>query len=618
MNRAIPWLLGVYFLVAAWSVLPVGEFREARERLRAGWPPPMSWPASAEFERALGPLGAGGGPGIWTFGKSGGEITSGFFLLETCVNHALLPSPPMVTREMPATPPAEARVLVALEPFAFEDVERFRREFPYRAKVNEVWLASREPLPVFPGKKDAEPLPGPGLDGLVGGLLLCALLVLPGWIVLRRLEGSPIFGIASSIAAAWCLGWFVTTHLQWLAAVVFGIPFSTTLWMVIGAAVLVLGSRWPGGNSSKTHFFPKCAHNEPSRYPGIQGWLAVAGVSMLVLVASLYVALSLQNDSPAALTNWGYKAKLIHLLNDWPEGWHSIYDGPNRQTHYPPGFAFLCAVFYQGADQVSEFAVRCLPPLLLAGSFAVAVAMVIRRCGRMAWLLVPGLLGAWMNAGGITTVSAFYAEPLLAMALLLALARLNPRVHDAGADLIFWLLLAAAAWTKPEGLFFYAMALGLLPWLAWQSGGGWASARKAFLRGVVVGAVAIAPWWLHVIWQSPESSRSEWAWDPERLHALLAAMREHLLPRWHSEAVLGWLALPALAVGCWKRDRMSLIALALGFGYLAAVLLKGAISNAPVEHFVIAMARVLWLPGILFAIAMIPAFDPQKDQPPQP
>lgn len=147
MNRAIPWLLGVYFLVAAWSVLPVREFREAGERLRAGWPPPVSWSASAEFERVLGPLGAVGGDegdGMWTYGKSGGEITSGFFLLETSVNHALLPSPPMVTREMPAAPPAEVKVLIALEPFAFEDRERFRREFPYRAKVNEVWLTIGE------------------------------------------------------------------------------------------------------------------------------------------------------------------------------------------------------------------------------------------------------------------------------------------------------------------------------------------------------------------------------------------------------------------------------------------------------------------------------------------
>ena len=83
-------------------------------------------------------------------------------------------------------------------------------------------------------------------------------------------------------------------------------------------------------------------------------------------------------------------------------------------------------------------------------------------------------------------VENFYAEPLLALCLCLALADVTGRESPGEVGLSFWLLLAGAAWVKPEGAAVFALAAVALPLLVWRQGrDGRAALRQVCLARVV-------------------------------------------------------------------------------------------------------------------------------------
>ncbi len=313
------------------------------------------------------------------------------------------------------------------------------------------------------------------------------------------------------------------------------------------------------------------------------------------------------NNSVPFLSNWGYKAKLLYLSGSWPDGWMTDYDGINRQPHYPPGLALLCAHFYLGAGWVADYAVRVLPPIFLAGACAALLGGRVSGPVAWSWAMVPMVVAGFLDTPAMKLMAAFYAEPMLALFLCLAMARLRGCASPRQVGIWFWLLLAGAAWIKLEGAVLYLVALLAMPLLDAETRKNPRASLRVWIPGWLVGLVLVAPWWAYA-WmaRAPAGDMPGQPWDFQRFLVLGHAMLGRAMPGFPNAAGFGWL-LPALLVATLVfRDWPRVFGLLLVLAFLAGILATGTFSPEPVDWFVRALPRLLWIPGILCLAALLP------------
>lgn len=224
--------------------------------------------------------------------------------------------------------------------------------------------------------------------------------------------------------------------------------------------LLVAGGAWIARRRLPAEAPPQCAARE--RWGNGQRIIAAACIIVLAAAAAYAAvhALALPPFHYDSLTNWIVRAKLSFL-----EG-RMIFDaaGPHALLR-KPGYPFLLhALQIAGnlGNATWSDAAANLPPLLTAWSLLGGAGLIVARLrggfrGLLAVALcvsVP-LFAAHLGEG--------YADHLLALFALASLCALVAAVEEGkrGWLAVSALCVAAACWTKSEGIVFVA-----LPWLA--------------------------------------------------------------------------------------------------------------------------------------------------------
>jgi hypothetical protein len=224
----------------------------------------------------------------------------------------------------------------------------------------------------------------------------------------------------------------------------------------------------------------------------------------------------------------------------------------------------LLAAFSSVAGRYDDLVVTLLWPLL-----CIAAALLTMRATRAArpFAVLAGaavaLLPYWRRYPG-------YAEGLLLVFLLAALAETDRLDADRGAPVRLALVLTLAAWTKQEGAAAALAAAAIL--LAGRR------TRAGLLAGVSALLLAVLPWRLAVALFDPGSPQTDFAlasFSPwKAVVALGVLVREGLVP--HAGWVAGAIALLALAPGTRARRRGVLLWCAV---YLAGLVGSFAFSR---------------------------------------
>ncbi|HEX5856373.1 MAG TPA: hypothetical protein VFZ57_12200, partial [Thermoanaerobaculia bacterium] len=176
---------------------------------------------------------------------------------------------------------------------------------------------------------------------------------------------------------------------------------------------------------------------------------ALAAAALLLAVGVATAAVVAMRE-PFALTDytaiWGLKARALYRSGSVAALFRVDPDGAFSHPEYPPLWPLLLTVATRSRLPYDDLVVTPLWPALviLASVFAVRAT---RAAG--SWALLAGaavsLLPYWRRYPG-------YAEGLLAVFVLGALAQMPRFDEERGAAVRISIFLTLAAWTKPEGL----------------------------------------------------------------------------------------------------------------------------------------------------------------------
>ena len=612
------WVLWAWGLCAVAAVAPLEEMRAFDRAVKRWGQVGGEQERQARLHATVVALLEEGRP-VATYGGAGaGESDS---WRTSVLDYVMLPHaslehvPPPVGEELDGV-----EVLLGLRDHPEASSAGFRENFPHRRRAYGTRLYARDELPepcaVVQGGFTSWFGGWSGSWRVVwapvwGGLAMLAALWLPGrWVgmrvgmpggAVRRMLGAWALGAGLAMALFPLLGWAFGMRMEWLAFLLAGCGAGAWWWdaqrrsMGGGAALTGMGA------AESWRWAP----------------LACAALVLAVGLASA-VAFPMHASAPA-VCNWAYKTKLLAGYGTWPTGWFDVYDGTNRQAHYPPGFAVVGAWFHTGAGRVADHAVRLLPALLLAACCGLCVACAAARRGWHAGMAGLALLcvACFVNPASVMLAQYFYAEPLLALFVCLALADVTGRRHASGVGGSFWLLLAGAAWVKPEGVALFALAAVALPFLAWKGGGGWRGAWCQARWAGAVGMLAVAPWWAYVALAGGLGGEGGGAMDWGRLAALWPEVGRQLWPGWRDGSLVGWVLVPALAMALMRRDWRSGLCLFLAGGLVLGACAQMVFSSVSLEMYFQVFPRIFWLPAVvaLFACFPPPEFTSASSKP---
>ena len=230
-----------------------------------------------------------------------------------------------------------------------------------------------------------------------------------------------------------------------------------------------------------------------------------AGLLFAVLAGAL--ALSHTFVAPNGPGVSGGRAKLLYLSSGVPDGFFTDPARSTLQPAYPPGFALLTLGCYGLAGGCGEWLTQLLGVAAMASALAFLCGRLPSRPAQL-WALM-----AFLSPLGFRLASLYYAEPLLALFILVGWER----VRKGGGDAVGWLLIGASGWFKNEGLV-YLLAL----WVAMRLIGGAKSARWTHL----LAAAALPALW-HVGCRLCGAALDDFAplWQPDFEQAWTALRR---------------------------------------------------------------------------------------------
>ncbi|MGE5717256.1 MAG: hypothetical protein ACM369_11455 [Acidobacteriota bacterium] len=214
--------------------------------------------------------------------------------------------------------------------------------------------------------------------------------------------------------------------------------------------------------------------------------LVLTAAALLLGIGILTAALVAVRE-PFALNDyaaiWGLKARALHRSGSFAALFRVDPDGAFSHPEYPPLWPLLLAVATRARLPYDDLVATPLwPGLALAASFlAVGAARAMRLAAPFAVLAgaAVSLLPYWRRYPG-------YAEGLLVVFILGALAQVGRFDEEKGAAVRMAIFLTLAAWTKPEGLV-AALAAAAVLFFARR-------ARVAFLVALSAVVFAAAPW----------------------------------------------------------------------------------------------------------------------------
>jgi len=214
--------------------------------------------------------------------------------------------------------------------------------------------------------------------------------------------------------------------------------------------------------------------------------LLLAAAALLFGLGVLTAALVAMRE-PFALTDytaiWGLKARALYRSGSLAALFRVDPEGTFSHPEYPPLWPLLLTVATRARLRYDDLVVTPLwPALALSASLlAVRAARSMRLAAPFALLAgaAVSLLPYWRRYPG-------YAEGLLVVFVLAALAEVRRLDEERGAGLRIAVFLTLAAWTKPEGLV-AALAAAAVLVLARRR-------RAALLVALSAVVFAAAPW----------------------------------------------------------------------------------------------------------------------------
>jgi hypothetical protein len=238
---------------------------------------------------------------------------------------------------------------------------------------------------------------------------------------------------------------------------------------------------------------------------------------------------------------WGLKARALSRSLSLDSLFHVDPDGAFSHPEYPPLWPLLLAAASGAVRRYDDLAVTPLWPALVLAASLLAV-----RSARAAgpWALLAGaavsLLPYWRRYPG-------YAEGLLLVFILGALAQMRRFDEEPGAGVRMAVFLTLAAWTKPEGLVAALSAAAVLVFAR--------RTRAALLVALSAVLFAAAPWALVVSRLAPKRPPTDFALSSFSIASLASAL-EALASETAPHA--GWAAAAALLLALAPATRRAL------------------------------------------------------------
>ncbi len=274
----------------------------------------------------------------------------------------------------------------------------------------------------------------------------------------------------------------------------------------------------------------------------------VLAAAALLLAFGVYTAAVVAMREPFALNDyaaiWGLKARALSRSLSLDSLFRVDPDGAFSHPEYPPLWPLLLAAASGAMRRYDDLGVTPLWPILTlsASLLAVRAARSMRVAAPFALLAgaAVSLLPYWRRYPG-------YAEGLLVVFVLGALAQMRRFDEEPGAGVRIAIFLTLAAWTKPEGLVAALAAAAVLVFAR--------RTRAALLVALSAVLFAAAPWALVVSRLAPKRPPTAFAlssFSVASLAGALGALASEAAPHagWAAAAALLLALAPATRRAC--------------------------------------------------------------------
>ena len=439
---------------------------------------------------------------------------------------------------------------------------------------------------------------------------MTALLIFSGWVAILLLEGWVVASLlfqrsrAALLAAALPFAALSNVFLFFLWTIA-GLPLRwTTLLpahLLVIAALLLVRHFWMQKSDTLIPPVPEFPTSS-IRWDQI---LRIACLLLLGMTAlfSLVHAVLLPTFQIDSLTNWTMRSKLSFLDE------HIAFDTDEvrgmSKPQYPFLFHALQILVNEGNTVWHDQSANGILFLLNIGSL-VSLFFVVRGLRGTTQALVTVTLLTGIPLLGFHLAGS-YADMHLALFLLLALGWFCTALARRERSSLFAsaLLVAAATWTKSEGI-----VIGLLPWtllllLCWKQFG-----RLRVLQALGIAWMCSVPWPLFLLMRglslTPHATDTRFGWHPEGVLPALQGL--------FSGGSFGivWYALPAIIVLLFSAHRRrspqvdSLLLLTLLWGIVAFLLVLATYLLTPNISFLLSgqsFYRQMMIPPALMLLS---------------
>lgn len=347
--------------------------------------------------------------------------------------------------------------------------------------------------------------------------------------------------------------------------------------------------------------------------PGVRLRFLATNKILFVCVVAFFVfaataALTHTFLAPTGLGVYGGKAKLLYLNGGIPGGFFTDPAFSSYQPAYPPGLALLTLVSYWISGGCGEWLTQLIPVFA-----ATAVLWLTVGGGAGSRLAVLWILAAFLNKQTLQMASFYYAEPFVALLVLLGWTRLRENREDRCG----WMVLGAAGFFKTEGLiilFAVWAAFGIGAMLDARNTPIPRKRFSGFLWATRLAAAAALPLAWHVASRMAGATFYDFAsiWEPDCAKfftALAHVLKTAFLEPWRYGFAYP-IAAAAVAASLirWKTDRGDArpsldwpVAALAAFFCLIAFAFVYSLSRAPnfAWHLESSAARLLWVPSLL-------------------
>ncbi len=413
--------------------------------------------------------------------------------------------------------------------------------------------------------------------------------------VVRELTGIlPLLAVAG--AGAFAAGWTGALSGILLFSLGMAIPplvgFRPEPVFVGALSALCLGSVWLLRRRFGVEL-PACDADRHDRF-AVMACLIFCVVALSMVLTHTFMA-------PNGLGVSGGRAKLLYVAGCIPDGFFTDPAHSTLQPAYPPGFALLTLGCYGFAGGCGEWLTQLLGCFCMA-----AVLLFLCRRGELPWASL-WVLAAFLSPSVLQMATLFYAEPLMALFILVGWER----VRKGQDDPVGWMLIGASGYFKNEGVVFLFVI-----WVAMRLMSG---SRAASVRTLLVGLALPLVW--HVSCRLAGAQLYDFApfWRPDFLQAISAAihaLKLAFLEPWRYGFAYP-LAVIVLTLPQYRYRRAPLVTAGL-CAVLSVLAFAGifSLSTAPDFnwHLDSSMVRLLWLPSLLLIRELVAIMDMSRDR----